>query len=281
MSVPTYYVCPNLLCLSSPIMSVLTYNVCYQLLCLSLPIMSIATLGSNLDSESKLCSEEPEWDLKSLLTNPPTRLLDFFLDSESMVFCVSLSPPIMSVPTFMSVPTYYVCPPFYVCPHLFRLSQPIMSVPTYYVCPHLLCLSPPIMSVPTFYVCPHLLCLSPPIMSVPTFYVCPHPSFFCWQALLKSRVWHFQPNLFHHFIVMLSNKMSIKLFHGFTSLVTVVAIDDSVDTAPDTRLVKICCTFWLFFLPDSVGSNRICWEICWKCQQIGTQFGARISLYIG
>ena len=116
-----------------------------------------------------------------------------------MVFCVSLSPPIMSVPTFMSVPTYYVCPPFYVCPHLFRLSQPIMSVPTYYVCPHLLCLSPPIMSVPTFYVCPHLLCLSPPIMSVPTFYVCPHPLFFCWQALLKSRVWHFQPNLFSQF----------------------------------------------------------------------------------
>ena len=31
----------------------------------------IATLGSNLDSESKLCSEEPEWVLKSLLTNPP------------------------------------------------------------------------------------------------------------------------------------------------------------------------------------------------------------------
>ena len=90
----------------------------------------------------------------------------------------------------MSVPT------FYVCPH--RL--PIMSVPTYYVRPHLLCLSPPIMSVPTFHVCPtyyvrpHLLCLSPPIMSVPTlmsvptYYICPHPSFFLWQALLKSRV---------------------------------------------------------------------------------------------
>ena len=46
--------------------------------------MSIATLSSNLDSESKLCSEEPEWVLKSLLTNPPTRLLDFFY-SESMV----------------------------------------------------------------------------------------------------------------------------------------------------------------------------------------------------
>ena len=54
-----------------------------------------------------------------------------------------------------------------------------------------------------------------------------------------------------------------------------------LDTAADTRLVKICCTFWLIFLPDSVRSTRICWEICWKYQQIGTQFGARISLYIG
>ena len=58
-------------------------------------------------------------------------------------------------------------------------------------------------------------------------------------------------------------------------------ISVSVDTAADTRLVKICCTFWLIFLPDSVRSTRICWEICWKYQQIGTQFGARISLYIG
>ena len=131
-----------------------------------------------------------------------------------MVFCVSLSQPIMSVPTFMSVPTYYVCPRF-------------MSVPTFFVCPNLLfcvSLSPAIiatlgsildsqlskieprsahimqlrppthpghqleigslfcvsLSVPTFmsvftnYVCPLLLCLSPPFLSVPTFYVCPH-----------------------------------------------------------------------------------------------------------
>ena len=40
-----------------------------------------ATLGSNLDSESKLGSEDPEWDLKSHLTNypptqPPTRNMD-------------------------------------------------------------------------------------------------------------------------------------------------------------------------------------------------------------
>ena len=48
-----------------------------------------------------------------------------------------------------------------------------------------------------------------------------------------------------------------------------------VDIAADTRLVKICCTFWLNFLPDSVRSTRICWDICWKYQQ------NRISLYIG
>ena len=110
MSVPTYYVCAHLLCLSSPIMYVLTYNVCPQLLCLSPPIMSIATLGSNLDSESRLCSEEPEWDLKSLLTNPPTHSAPQF---------------------FMSVPMYYVCP------QLLCMSPPSMSVPIYYVCPHL------------------------------------------------------------------------------------------------------------------------------------------------
>ena len=69
---------------------------------------------------------------------------------QSMVFYVSLSPPIMSVPTY------------HVCPHLSCLSPPIMSVPTYYVCPHL-----PIMSVPTYFVCPtYYVC--------PTFYVCPH-----------------------------------------------------------------------------------------------------------
>ena len=51
--------------------------------------MSIATLGSNLDSESKLCSEEPEWVLKSLLTthHPPTHPPGswIFFYSESMV----------------------------------------------------------------------------------------------------------------------------------------------------------------------------------------------------
>ena len=44
----------------------------------------IATLGSNLDFESKLCSEEPEWVIKSLLTKAsnasgvslPTKVLE-------------------------------------------------------------------------------------------------------------------------------------------------------------------------------------------------------------
>ena len=87
-------------------------------------------------------------------THPPTWPYGFW-------FCVSLSPPIMSVPIY------------YVCPHLLCLSPAIMSVPIYYVCPHLVCLSPPIMSVPSYYVCPNQLCLSPPIMSVPTYLVCP------------------------------------------------------------------------------------------------------------
>ena len=95
----------------------------------------------------KLCSEEPEWVLKSVLTNPPTRLLDFFL---CFVF---------------------------VCTHLLCLSPPFRSATTYYVCSHLICLSPTPISVPTFYVCPHLLCLSPP-----TYYVCPH--LFCLSHLL-------------------------------------------------------------------------------------------------
>ena len=101
---------------------------------------------------------------------------------QSMVFYVSLSPPIMSVPTY------------HVCPHLSCLSPPIMSVPTYYVCPHL-----PIMSVPTYfvcptyYVCPHLLCLSPPIMSVVLLvwgngYVYYHTRLHLWFSA-KLRIW--------------------------------------------------------------------------------------------
>ena len=43
MSVPTYFVCPNLLCLSPPIMSVPTFYVCLHLLCLSPPFMSVPT----------------------------------------------------------------------------------------------------------------------------------------------------------------------------------------------------------------------------------------------
>ena len=42
----------------------------------------IATLGSNLDSESKLCSEEPEWVIKSLLTtHPPPTTRNFYTSS--------------------------------------------------------------------------------------------------------------------------------------------------------------------------------------------------------
>ena len=36
---------------------------------MSLNILFFSSLGSNLDSESKLCSEEPEWVLNSVLTN--------------------------------------------------------------------------------------------------------------------------------------------------------------------------------------------------------------------
>ena len=43
MSVPTYYVCPHLSCLSPPIMSLPTNYVCPHLLCLSPPIMSVPT----------------------------------------------------------------------------------------------------------------------------------------------------------------------------------------------------------------------------------------------
>ena len=149
----------------------------------------------------------------------------------------------------MSVPSYHVCPhllclsppsmsvpTYHVCPLLLCLSQSIMSVPTYYVCPHLSCLSPPIMSVPTYHVCPLLICLSPPIMSVPTDYfvlVCPQPSFLCWQALFKSRVWHFQLSLFRlnqfktkifcdpNFLFSLGPKLNTKLaLHTTTTTTT-------------------------------------------------------------
>ena len=43
MSVPTFYVCPHLICLSPPIMSVPTFYVCPHLLCLSSPYMSVPT----------------------------------------------------------------------------------------------------------------------------------------------------------------------------------------------------------------------------------------------
>ena len=37
----------------------------------SLKLGIFATLGSNLDFESKLGSEEPEWVINSVLTHPP------------------------------------------------------------------------------------------------------------------------------------------------------------------------------------------------------------------
>ena len=132
------------------------------------------------------------------------------MDLSFCLHLLCLSPPIMSVPTFyLCPPLLCLFPPFMSVPTDYQLclSQPIMSVPTFYVYPHLLCLSPPIMSVPTFYVCPHRL----PIMSVPTYYVCPHPSFFCSQALLKSRVWHSQLSLlllfyYYNFYYYLKNR---------------------------------------------------------------------------
>merc|ERR1712208_271383 len=46
MSVPTFYVCPQILCLSPPIMSVPTCYVCPHLLCLSPPVMSVPPIMS-------------------------------------------------------------------------------------------------------------------------------------------------------------------------------------------------------------------------------------------
>ena len=75
MSVFTNYVCPLLLCLSPPFLSVPTFYVCPQLKKIQYYFANIfaifATLVFNLDSESKLGSEEPEWVLKSHLTDPP------------------------------------------------------------------------------------------------------------------------------------------------------------------------------------------------------------------
>ena len=95
-----------------------------------------------------------------------------------------------------------------------HLSPPTMSVPTFHVCP-------------TYYVRPHFLCLSPPTLSVPTYYVCSHLLFcvslsldisFCWHALLKSRVWHFQPSLFWT-VIVLKQAHSVKISRTFEPLV--------------------------------------------------------------
>ena len=101
-----------------------------------------ATLGLHLGFSAKLriwqvpaCKMEPRSGY-IMQWGPPTHpttasvgnqnLARLKLDSESMVFYVSLSPP------FMSVPTYFVCPHLYVCPHLLYPSSPIMSVPNHH-----------------------------------------------------------------------------------------------------------------------------------------------------
>ena len=88
MSVPTYYVCPHLFCLSPPFMSVPSFYVCPYLLCVSPPIMSVPTFYV---CPHLLCLSPP-------IMSVPT----FYVCSH--LLC--LSPPIMSVPTN------------YVCPHL-------------------------------------------------------------------------------------------------------------------------------------------------------------------
>ena len=76
MSVPTFYVCPHLLCLSPPIMSVPTFHVCPHILCLSPPFMSVPTYY--------VCPH---------------------------LLC--LSPPIMSLPTYYVCP--FLCSLFFFC----------------------------------------------------------------------------------------------------------------------------------------------------------------------
>ena len=73
MSVPIYYVCPHLLCLSPPIMSVPIFHVCPHLSFLFPPIISVPPIMSF-----------PTYHVCPHLS--------------------CLSPPIMSVPT------YHVCP---------------------------------------------------------------------------------------------------------------------------------------------------------------------------
>ena len=80
MSVPTFYVCPHLLCLSPHIMSVPTYHVCPNLLCLSPPIMSVPTYY--------ICPH-----LSCL--SPPIMSVPTYYVCPHQLFCVSLAPPII------------------------------------------------------------------------------------------------------------------------------------------------------------------------------------------
>ena len=95
MSVPSYHVCPHLLCLSPPSMSVPTYHVCPLLLCLSQSIMSVPTyyVCPHLSCLSPPIMSVPTYHVCPLL--------------------ICLSPPIMSVPTDYFV---LVCPqPSFLC----------------------------------------------------------------------------------------------------------------------------------------------------------------------
>ena len=87
MSVPTFYVCPHLLCLSPPFMSVPIYYVC--------PIVYVCL--HLLYPSSLLCLSPP------------------FMSVPTYYVCPHLS---CLSPHIMSVPTFYVCPTYYVRPHL-------------------------------------------------------------------------------------------------------------------------------------------------------------------
>ena len=81
-SVPTYFVCPHLLCLSPPIMSALTNYVCPHPLCLSPPVMSVPTYCV---CPQQLCLSPPIMSVSTYYVCP---------------YLLCLSPPIMSVPTY-------------------------------------------------------------------------------------------------------------------------------------------------------------------------------------
>ena len=96
MSVPTYFVCPHLLCLSPPIMSVPTYYVCPHLLCLSPPIMFVP---NNYVCPHLLCLSPPNMSVPSYYVCPP----NFFSGLTLFWFKFYSGPIICGYPT----PTYF------------------------------------------------------------------------------------------------------------------------------------------------------------------------------